>query len=84
MKYIPLDPEGCYDCYLHEIDLFNGCRITKMSNFKDGIPDWCPLKDLPRAFTDEELQKAGNELSEGYMDGWNDCINELLWRCNEK
>lgn len=43
---------------------------------KDGIkPDWCPLKELPK---EDNESYFPDEYSDGYANGWNACINEIL------
>ena len=51
----------------------------RIPNFeKDIIPDWCPLRPLPRK---EEMPKRGdddfNDFCRGYSMGFNDCIDEI-------
>ena len=37
-------------------------------------PDWCPLKELPG----EKENYTFNNYDYGWVDGWNDCLKEIL------
>lgn len=66
-------PSRCGECALRmamictptmkDIDSVN----TKM--------DWCPLSKVPQRISPDG-QECFSELK--YMDGWNDCINQIL------
>lgn len=50
------------------------CNIKKefCNNSK---PDWCPIKPAPERADHEDYCDNGR-----YDKGWNDCLNEVLWR----
>lgn len=68
----------CDDCPL----MFeNDCGITqthmqlKYGELYYPKPSWCPLKPLPNKI---ELGYPCEKYDEGYSDGWNDCIDDIL------
>lgn len=38
-------------------------------------PDWCPLQDAPKK---KDKNAYHNEHERGYVDGWNDCLDQIL------
>ena len=44
-----------------------------------GKPDWCPLKPLPNKRKEKYAADVGLRDS-GFIDGWNACIDEILWQ----
>lgn len=38
-------------------------------------PDWCPLQDMPEK---KNKNPYHNEYESGYVDGWNDCLDQIL------
>lgn len=42
-------------------------------------PEWCPIKPVPDKVSEiDELIFVPSRYAEGYMDGWNDCIDKIL------
>lgn len=39
------------------------------------IQDWCPLQNAPEK---KDKNPYHNEHESGYVDGWNDCIHQIL------
>lgn len=65
-------PENCGKCKF--ISTF-WCRATgdrRVPN-NDVIPNWCPLKSLPKY---KSMEKSG-EYEYSKMHGWNRCIDEI-------
>ena len=83
-------PNNCYDCQYCRFDArkynFRGCVLAD-TDVQDGTIDickevhsCCPLKPMPiRQETDWARGVATNEA---YIDGWNDCIDEILGEQN--
>ena len=72
--------ENCSDCPCNYDYFYCQAFQKRIPNFeKDIIPDWCPLRPLPRK---EEMPKRGdddfNDFCRGYSMGFNDCIDEIL------
>lgn len=38
-------------------------------------PNWCPLKELPE---EDHENHYPDEWEDGYADGWNDCLKEIV------
>lgn len=65
-------PENCGKCkFISEFwcRAMNGRRVPN----NDVIPNWCPLKPLPKY---KSMEKPG-EYEYGEMHGWNRCIDEI-------
>ena len=65
-------PENCFKCKLQD---WANCRIVKGCHTGDTRPDWCPLKSMPRNLKN---QIGDTEWQEGFVDGFNSCIDEIL------
>ena len=85
-------PTTCAECFfcctIQEISFGNGLykKVGKCSLAKDiedpwrdiywqvtHKEDWCPLKPIP-----EKKTYIGGLYDDGYADGYNDCIDEIL------
>lgn len=75
----------------HGCDLENGhhcvwhMRYIENSELET-IPNWCPLRDLPRKKMLFGLDGASNAMEireRGRQEGYNDCIDEILKGVNE-
>ena len=87
-------PETCGDCqFCYELDegvkacctlIGDEKGLMKEIDCEDGYcqdkPNWCPLKELP-----EEDNAYGylDEWSDGYTDGWNNCLVEITSQFKE-
>lgn len=74
-------PEFCIGCPCH-FAYDNGqvwCGKEDKELLADDIetfkPDWCPLRDAP---TKKNKNPYHNEHESGYIDGWNDCLDQIL------
>lgn len=69
-------PESCRSCYLRGFTLnLQYCR-GKLKDIKDvsAKPDWCPLMDLPEK---DNGDYPSNTFDAGFVEGWNQCIDEI-------
>lgn len=81
-------PENCLNCrFCREIDegIEACCEIMDEpddntlcrmidNDYCQSKPNWCPLQDPP----DEEEYNGCDEFEDGYMCGWNECLEEIL------
>ena len=68
-------PTSCRDCQCYVLGEHNNfCSATKFVIF-DGstISHHCPLKWIP-----EKKVYIGGSYDDGYVDGYNDCIDEII------
>ena len=73
--------KGCISCLIGKND--SNCRITRIycpiaeetafDEEAETVPDWCPLKPLPKY---KSMEKPG-EYEYGKMHGWNRCIDAI-------
>lgn len=42
-------------------------------------PRWCPLKSVPKKRNEKYAADVGDRDC-GFIDGWNACIDEILWQ----
>ena len=85
-------PENCLDCifcqeyrtkskkyaycYVTNGDSENDMKLIKyVYGYRQGKPDWCPLRELP---------EEDHEWEDGYADGWNDCLKEIMGGQNDR
>lgn len=69
-------PKDCYECKLQD---WLTCRIAKKCNTSHSRPDWCPLRELPSKYAEKDFTPIKDErYDNGYEDGYNACIDELL------
>lgn len=81
--YIIVDmPENCGDCKFRDIydaPYCIGCIITRMMHEGWAKPDWCPIKEIPKKIgLIDEFRNSRFGYRFGYMDGWNDQIDEMF------
>lgn len=54
-------------------------KLISEQEYFDKKPDWCPLKDVPEK---KEVRNfcigVGDFGQQGYQQGWNACIDEIL------
>ena len=75
-------PENCISCSISRdcsniLEACILCPITgKCALDKDAemIPDWCPLMDLPEK---DNGDYPANTFDTGFVEGWNQCIDEI-------
>ena len=73
-------PNNCIDCMLSYDSA--SCQITGERFWKDGfepnnqILHNCPLRPAPTLKEDNSIIHL--ERYEGYLEGWNDCVREML------
>ena len=81
-------PKDCWDCHL--VDEWGNCNAIKITSNKFGMdvnpynnekPSWCPLKPLPRKFTNEEISSSEKYTAE-CMRVWNYCLDEITGESN--
>lgn len=68
-------PEYCLRCCVRD---GYSCGRTKFPIRGEDLckkPDWCPLQDAPEK---KDKNPYHNEHESGYVDGWNDCIDQIL------
>ena len=75
-------PEKCDSCDLCCITFYPFCKVNARDIIDLNIvPDWCPLKPLPKKMKvtglyNGEYFKAGGKPP-SYKIGWNKCIDEI-------
>lgn len=64
-------PACCGECPM------SGTGVCRKWNWKDArsFPKDCPLQDAPKK---KGKNPYHNERERGYMDGWNDCLDQIL------
>ena len=60
---------GQWECNQHK-----GGRIAESMKISS-TPSWCPLKPMPQK--QETDWARGVATNEAYIDGWNDCLDEI-------
>ena len=86
-------PENCYDCpfgtrYCRDLEYEGLCELADCLDCNEILiteehydcesksrPDWCPLKSLPE---EDHKNHYPDEWEDGYADGWNDCLKEII------
>lgn len=71
-------PESCAECqFFARFDLVKNCSLNgkpvEYSNNKR--QDWCPLQEVPKK---DSKFCYPSDYEEGYGDGYNACIDEIL------
>lgn len=82
--------KGCISCVIgknHSIPLETCiycpiCRKNAIGEETEKIPDWCPLKTVPRKKNYKSLSDANPVRAWG--NGWNECIDEILEGCKDE
>lgn len=74
-------PDSCSKCpFFNDVYSDMCCRGLNNAGINYPYPEdfrqcWCPLKLVPEK---DEYYLGINEYYEGRVDGWNDCLNEIL------
>lgn len=69
--------DGDY-CCLKE-DMVSDSNMISEEEYLNKKPDWCPLRDLPEKKKVRYFCLGQNDYSQqGYQQGWNACIDEIL------
>ena len=73
-------PIDCADCICSKIILgpSESGRCLKTGEIFDDWgkrQDWCPLREVPEK---ESKSCCSDDYDDGYVDGYNDCIDEIL------
>lgn len=70
-------PNDCYECrQLSQRTYERFCNMTHRSVVDANTkPDWCPLQEAPER---EEGSNCFDWFEDGYAQGWNACIDEIL------
>ena len=81
-------PEKCLDCNLCVLDMdgsiscyYNKREICSNVGENNSRPNWCPLKSLPE---EDHENHYPDEWEDGYADGWNDCLREIMGGSNNE
>ena len=73
-------PKGCRECpcaNLADEGWSNFCQVNKAHIFDDyKRTNCCPLREVPQKKEDNSVIHI--ERYEGYLEGWNDCVKEIL------
>ena len=78
-------PSCCKDCPLCvSEELFPSfyeysCIVENVAVDVYDKPDWCPLKRIPKK-RKEKYAADVDDRDCGFIDGWNACIDEILWQ----
>ena len=70
-------PKNCEQCPCFSIgNFYDVCRLAQQTkSFKEkGIPDWCPLREVPQKKDTKYSPTRNPYITEGY----NACIDEIL------
>lgn len=68
-------PKYCALCVLRSGVLHPFCRVNNRDITDLSIrPDWCPLMDLPEK---DNGDYPANTFDAGFVEGWNQCIDEI-------
>lgn len=70
-------PENCINCEYFGLM----CKITgeKCNRYnKDGKPDWCPIRPLPKKEKINPYDFCNNVTCTAKERGWNACIDKIL------
>lgn len=77
-------PESCAKCPLFSnVYTDMTCRVNRRTidyPFPDNrVSDWCPLKKIPTKYAERDYTPIETkQYMEGYEDGYNDCIDNIL------
>lgn len=85
-------PTNCYDCpfgtgYCSDLEYEGLCELADCLDCNEILmteehydcesksrPDWCPLMDLPEK---DNGDYPANTFDAGFVEGWNQCIDEI-------
>ena len=75
------EPSSCIDCPCYfTSEGYEECEaiINTIEDIdtENGKPTWCPLRPVPTLKEDNSVIYI--ERYEGYLEGWNDCVKEML------
>ena len=73
---------GCISCLIgqnhsNSLETYIYCPIVGkcvLDKEAEAIPDWCPLMDLPEK---DNGDYPANTSDAGFVEGWNQCIDEI-------
>lgn len=77
-------PECCCQCRFSDADgdycclkenMVSDSNMISEEEYLNKKPDWCPLQNAPDK---KDKNTYHNEHESGYVDGWNDCLDEIL------
>ena len=73
-------PTCCRRCMCYVIGpIHSFCKVTKFEILNGAtIPYHCPLKFLPDKRDERGTWTVNGYIEDGYSNGWNDCIDEIL------
>ena len=75
-------PKNCEQCPCFKIGMvYDLCKLAiKAKTYKEkGIPDWCPLHEVPQKKQIEIVEEDyDGGYSHGFTHGYNACIDEIL------
>lgn len=74
--------KGCVSCLIgqnhsNSLEVCIYCPIAEkcvLDEKAETIPDWCPLMDLPEK---DNGDYPANTSDAGFVEGWNQCIDEI-------
>lgn len=76
-------PKNCGKCYFrmyHDSKFCFTCRLARGFEIQEEElgerKKWCPLREVPQK--KEDNLSIHIPYNEGYLNGWNDCIKEML------
>lgn len=79
-------PKSCRDCKFCSNNENSEClaliyrdgthHFNTYEYWHDEMPDWCPLKLLPKPKTEYDV-KVSFDYDADYAQGFNDCLNEI-------
>ena len=75
-------PERCIGCeigqnYSNILETCVSCPVAgkcAIDKEAESIPDWCPLMDLPEK---DNGDYPANTSDAGFVEGWNQCIDDI-------
>lgn len=63
------------DCCCLKENIVSDSNMISEEEYLNKKPDWCPLQDAPKK---KDKNAYHNEHERGYLDGWNDCLDQIL------
>lgn len=72
-------PECCGKCPCFLEVSTDCCGVNGKDIDSHGKPDWCPLRDFPEMKEIRNFCLGSDDYAQqGYQQGWNACIDEIL------
>ena len=72
-------PKTCRECFCFKKTNINGwCESTKNHTCHNNLPEWCPIKLIPKKNTSDTSGIIYDEYPAGYKEGWNACIEAMI------